>query len=212
MASRRPLNVRKPLNCKPCRQRKIRCARDGLPCRTCVQRGCVENCVYEHPTSFKTSQTQSQISAATVEDLNARIKHLEGLVIDNISPRGDTSTSSFEGFDPPSHPASTNGTSLSTDSLPISTRGILRVSPDGYVRFQPKESHWNSILRTADQNQEDFTGGFPVGDAKKEELLAMLPPKSQCTQLKNMYMACFSPVSPGDPFGSSAYNLSYFTS
>lgn len=77
--NRNPLSRQRPVSCRFCRSRKLRCSRES-PCSNCVSRGI--RCVLDYPLeSASTSPTPSKL------ELLERIRKLEELVATKESQR-----------------------------------------------------------------------------------------------------------------------------
>lgn len=166
---RRP-NVRKPLSCTVCRQRKAKCNR-RLPCSACEQRRSPHLCTYNHG-----SQSQaSHVSSSYRDSLSSQLEGLEDLVQRHLAaggprPRGDhgacvqaeqfSSNQSLAMSEiyiqpprtPPSQllPVDENSFHLvepvARDTPRSGPCGALYSSDDGSVEYKVDCLHWTSAL------------------------------------------------------------------
>ena len=216
-------NKRSPLSCQPCRQRKIKCARDGCPCTTCVRRGVPNShCVYatkgsanrttdsaEQPTVE--SQRLEILQSLTVEQspqLAARVERLERLLSEQCQlpaqepplplSRSPGVTATLSEF-------TTRGGTSHGNQFTSAPNGLLRKYESGHVRFIPSTSTWNVLQDTSGRALPDGDCGsvdvitlqFPIGESdapKPQDILSKLPPADLCLELKDTYFRSFSPV------------------
>jgi hypothetical protein len=214
-----PTNRRLPMSCEPCRARKIRCppSQSG-PCGSCVKRGIPPSkCVYlRHPYhqqeqngQSRQAQTDPQGQAASNEQLLNRIQDLENLLHSHMrafsSPSQQPITPETDVFNAPSE-SSQLSPAFHQQSLPPMF-GTLRVSASGYVRYEPRAAQWSTVFEDSpaaamSRNLEsDYASSncFPcelTTNTSKYDLLNLLPPTTQCTELKIVFFDCFAPVSP----------------
>ncbi|KAF7719482.1 Fungal Zn(2)-Cys(6) binuclear cluster domain-containing protein [Penicillium ucsense] len=211
-SSSRATGKRLPISCQACRNRKIRCSRDGRPCQTCTRRGLgAEDCIYLGQPRL--SAEQSAPADATVQkELLARIRNLESLLQKQVHSQSATPT---EGASPIGAPSATGsfteselGISLETWGRSLSGNiGTLHTSQSGHVRYVPLASQWESVvarspaadcLRGSDADfadEDDLQLPFAKdGSISRAEILALLPPGRHCDALKDVYFQVFSPV------------------
>ncbi|OAK99966.1 hypothetical protein IQ06DRAFT_250469, partial [Phaeosphaeriaceae sp. SRC1lsM3a] len=184
---------RLPISCEPCRNRKIRCSRPRgpPPCETCVHRSLTSSCVYAHrgdvpspthPPQPPTPLSERSTSASSLsgENLTARVARLEALVrVPNAS-----------------EPEPPNPRPL---TAPAKTKGALSFSNSGHVRFVPWPLYPDSSQPSCHPQQAATSsidlscGPYPVGDKHldKQDLLLLLPPRTHCTLLKNVFFESF---------------------
>jgi hypothetical protein len=196
---------RMPINCEPCRIRKIRCSRDGIPCGTCKRRGVPSaNCVFAQRPSRDSLHSSSEptmpISPVSVsrsprrlpdEDLVARITRIERMLANQQQQTQDLTID----FSLSGDAISPN--SATTEGVP-GGQGALQISASGHVRFVPC---WPTTEPDDDSSPDHFeslvspfgtyymTNGLGTSD-----MLAMLPPSNLCARLKDIYFASFSPL------------------
>jgi hypothetical protein len=84
--------------------------------------------------------------------------------------------------------------------------GILKETQSGHVRYEPRASQWSSVLNGSrvEASTETFNDVLPTGQgnfpfstnptANIEDFLTLLPPSSQCDELKATFFNVFSPV------------------
>lgn len=192
---------RLPISCEPCRNRKIRCSRPRgpPPCETCVHRSLTSSCVYAHrgdvpspthPPQPPTPLSERSTSASSLsgENLTARVARLEALVrVPNAS-----------------EPEPPNPRPL---TAPAKTKGALSFSNSGHVRFVPWPLYPDSSQPSCHPQQAATSsidlscGPYPVGDKHldKQDLLLLLPPRTHCTLLKNVFFESFGSVCQAGP-------------
>ncbi|KAL4979980.1 hypothetical protein BDW66DRAFT_84919 [Aspergillus desertorum] len=211
--SSRPAGKRLPISCQACRTRKIRCSRDGRPCKTCVRRGLgAEDCVYLGQPRLSSESTSAADTTVQAE-LLARIRNLEGMLQRQVGSYSGVSNS------PLASPASLTGSLSDQDistgpgftSYPrssiVSSVGTLQNFASGYVRYLPLASRWDSAHPTSSPSdslpdinteipEDDDDACIPIAGnaASREELLALLPPSRYCDALKDVYFRVFSPL------------------
>lgn len=215
---RRPVNIRQPINCEPCRKRKIRCSRNGVPCDTCERRGCSSRCTYLRPDSSGSTQLRSESSGPVCSgpnntELLSRIHSLEAMMQQHLGAQylnnGQKPPRGSSAMNPTVEPDdSSRQEPLSPESFTASPRavGTLNVSETGDMQYEPRSSQWMSVIANpsiqasinciTDGLGYDL-GAFPFdagGVATRKDLLAILPPRRQCDQLKDVYFKVFSPV------------------
>jgi hypothetical protein len=216
-------SVRQPVSCEPCRKRKIRCSRTKAPCDTCRRRRCPESCTYirTQDTQLPVQATTSTPENPGYDELLNRISNLETMLrrqttvglptssdgsqeTRTFSPSDRTCSSDFQRYQTP-----VSSGSHSSPGIPgpaTNQKGSLTVSESGFTRYEPRSSQWQSVLANtgislgteADDGTENQVGfGFPfeAGPSPSiQDLLTILPPIHQCSQLKNVYFDVFSPV------------------
>jgi hypothetical protein len=218
-----PTNRRLPMSCEPCRARKIRCppSQSG-PCGSCVKRGIPPSkCVYlRHPYHqqeqnghSRQAQTDPQGQAASNEQLLNRIQDLENLLHSHMrafsSPSQQPITPETDVYNAPSVSSQLSPT-FQQQSLPPMV-GTLHVSTSGYIRYEPRAAQWSTVFEDSpaaamSRNLEsDYATSncFPcelTTSTSKCDLLNLLPPTTQCTELKTAFFDCFAPVSPTLPY------------
>jgi hypothetical protein len=215
---------RMPLSCEPCRERKIKCARNinrrGRPCETCVRRGIPSSdCVYLRDQWPRRHNPAPPTEPVDNSELVARIDRLEGILrqsnsmpnpasqqqppesVSNLpSPESTLQPPSVDSF------AGRNNELSSAKGVPSSAppAGVIVRFDSGHERFEPSSSRWSSVLRdnpNVSGIKTDLDGSdaasmpFSMGSATIVDLLALLPPTSHCEQLKKTYFDVFSPVS-----------------
>ncbi|KAB8231733.1 Zn(II)2Cys6 transcription factor [Aspergillus alliaceus] len=205
-SSSRSTGKRLPISCQACRTRKIRCARDGRPCQTCVRRGLgAEDCVYLGQPRLSSENTL-KADATLHKELLVRIRNLEDTlhkqtgshISDSLSPQMSPSIAgSF------SEPESSLGLGQSEIRSPLlGNFGTLQTFPSGYVRYVPLASQWGSgtggpmqeVDSDIPEDDDDLQIPFAKNSISKEELLTMLPPGRYCDALKDVYFRVFSPM------------------
>lgn len=213
-SSSRATGKRLPISCQACRNRKIRCSRDGRPCQTCTRRGLgAEDCIYLGQPRLSAEQT-APADATVQKELLARIRNLEALLQRQVNSQSGTPT---EGASPLEAPSATGsfteselGISLEAWSRSLSGNiGTLQTSQSGHVRYVPLASQWESVvakssaadcLRGSDAetaDEDDLQIPFAQnGNVSRAEILALLPPGRHCDSLKEVYFEVFSPVIP----------------
>lgn len=213
---------RMPINCEPCRSRKIRCARNPPPgpCETCVRRGVPPSeCVYLRRGAQTRALSEQNTAQVSNDELLVRIQTLENLLRDNNDVPSNAHALQ-DCFAPTtlgmnvrryqSHSSdSTTVPALSSLSPSLSTPaliGTLHISATGHVRYQPRASQWSSILDESPlaAHVKDFDGSscddpsrFPFCSSTKvdrQQLIAALPPIRQCNELKDVFLEVFSPL------------------
>ncbi|EPS29180.1 hypothetical protein PDE_04129 [Penicillium oxalicum 114-2] len=211
-SSSRATGKRLPISCQACRNRKIRCSRDGRPCQTCTRRGLgAEDCIYLGQPRLSAEQT-APADATVQKELLARIRNLEALLQRQVNSQSGTPT---EGASPLEAPSATGsfteselGISLEAWSRSLSGNiGTLQTSQSGHVRYVPLASQWESVvakssaadcLRGSDAetaDEDDLQIPFAQnGNVSRTEILALLPPGRHCDSLKEVYFEVFSPV------------------
>lgn len=200
--SRRPHNLRQPVSCAPCRQRKIRCSRNGSPCDACRRRKCAHDCHYQQMTRER-RPSQSHQSTSTQSPNNVDRESVPLSCLSGGSDGTAASAADLDGLDAMSFSNHANGPS-DRASKTRSMSGALHKSKDGYIRFAPAQSHLHTLLESraegmssrGDNHDSDELAGFPFGQTPmaRAELIAALPAARQCTNLKDVYFKVFSPV------------------
>ncbi|KAJ5498503.1 hypothetical protein N7453_007554 [Penicillium expansum] len=191
-SSSRSTGKRLPISCQACRTRKIKCSRDGRPCKTCVRRGLgAEDCIYLGQPRLSTEQS-SPGDSAVQNELLARIRNLEGLLQKQMS----------------SHAVSPEPETWDSLGPMLDNVGTLRTSPSGHVRYVPLASQWESLVAKSpaaeclpnsdsDIAEDDDDLQIPLarnGSISRAELLSILPPGRYCDTLKDVYFQVFSSV------------------
>lgn len=193
---------RMPINCEPCRVRKIRCPRDDIPCGTCKRRGVPSaNCVFAQRPSASSFQPDSEpsmplspVSASNPsrevqdDDLVARITRIERMLSDQQRQTQDFTIDFSLSHSP---------NPVTTDSV-LGGRGVLQVSTSGHVRFVPSWPTTEPDDETCHDHCEDLVSPFGTQYMTHGlgifDMLAMLPPSDSCTRLKDVYFESFSPL------------------
>lgn len=192
-----PRKKRTPVSCEVCRERKIRCSRDGPPCQTCVRRRVPAGlCVYDtniaRPTVTATQPPSSSLAS--------RVELLENLLMDQRTPEAGLPRHRGSYLD--STPAATR---FNQPSRPT-PKGKLITSQSGHTRFLPAASSWNIIQEASPDvsNAErgnvvtDTPGApYPFASGTSESLAsitALLPPPAICDELVNIYFKAVGPV------------------
>jgi Fungal Zn(2)-Cys(6) binuclear cluster domain./Fungal specific transcription factor domain. len=169
---KRRLNVRQPLSCTVCRQRKSKCNR-RLPCSACEKRQSPHLCAYNNSSQLQASR----VSSSRRDDLSSQLEGLEALVQRHLAagaprPRSDngpclragqpSSNQSLAMSDINIQPGSTGashfppleGNSLavpvSDDTPPSGLCGALYSSDDGSVEYKVDRLHWSAGLSVRD--------------------------------------------------------------
>jgi hypothetical protein len=177
-------------------------------------------CIYLRQTSSQ-SQLQNERPGSTGgnnEELLSRIRNLEELVSTHMhttSPRGPSAlpTPVTPSTDPPqSHLHPNEWQLVVQESSPLvfppdppQMAGILNISRSGHVRYEPRTSQWNSVLEGSQVAVEARTSyedpsasdNFPFDlnpTARIDDFLMILPPISQCDELKAVFFRVFSTV------------------
>ncbi|KAJ5888749.1 hypothetical protein N7495_008790 [Penicillium taxi] len=208
MSSSRSSGKRLPISCQACRTRKIRCSRDGRPCQTCVRRGLgAEDCVYLGQPRLSADHTVTG-DTAVQNELLARIRNLEGMLQKQMNTQDSTSASDeISPFSGSFSDSGFDGMNWSASNATMGSIGNLQTSPSGHVRYVPIASLWESVVATSpaaeclrnsdsDVTDDDDLHIPLLRDAtiSRVDLLALLPPSSQCDALKDVYFRVFSPV------------------
>ncbi|EJP66159.1 Putative Zn(II)2Cys6 transcription factor [Beauveria bassiana ARSEF 2860] len=196
---------RTAVTCAACSKRKIRCARDGPPCSTCVRRRVpASQCVYETPATHRSlpsiglEQSPAGGCSHTAGDgaLTARIGVLEKLVQFQQSPG---SMQVVQG---------TSAGGSESEAAGSAPTGTLITSRSGHTRFLPAASAWNVIRNAspdvpiADQGNtvtDTPSAPFPFARGTSDRLsdvLAILPPPEFCSELKDIYFRAVGPIYP----------------
>lgn len=196
---------RMPINCEPCRIRKIRCSRDGVPCGTCKRRGVLAaSCVFASQPlrdpprpDLEANMPLSPISTSRSprrvpdEDLIARIARIERLLANQQRQVHDsTAEPSLHGDGRSPDPATTG--------VPSGGHGALQVSASGHVRFVPSWPTSEPDDETCPDNFQNLVSPFGMQymtyGLGLPDMLAMLPPSTLCARLKDIYFESFSPL------------------
>ena len=214
-------NVRQPVSCEPCRNRKIKCSRTRPVCDTCRRRGCAHRCVYK---GYR-DEDEDHLYSPSNDELLKRINNLERLLRQQTSGSASNFGTISEGQlnnatrsspdagqefhpSPESLVSESSPRSVITPAQPSSARyGILTLTSDGNVRYEPRTSQWSSVLANTtlsvatpefhDQDGTAMSCGFPFSASpisSLDEILQILPPMQQCNYLKDQYFRVFSPV------------------
>lgn len=221
-----PQNRRLPISCEPCRARKIRCSRTRSPpgaCGSCVRRGISPSrCIFlRQTTSTHQSQLQDEpitSNGGNSEELLSRIRILEELVSTRMHTSSPRSQSTLPtSVTPPTDPSQSHSNQnewppsvLETSPLvfppdPPQLVGTLNISKSGHVRYEPRNSQWNSILAgspAAVEAKTRYEDPCPSDDfpfdlnptARIDDFLMILPPISQCDELKAVFFRVFATV------------------
>ncbi|KAJ5151066.1 uncharacterized protein N7482_010318 [Penicillium canariense] len=209
-SSSRSSGKRLPISCQACRNRKIRCSRDGRPCQTCVRRGLgAEDCIYLGQPRLS-SEHSSSADPTVQNELLARIRNLEGMLQKQVNSRTGTPVRGASPLGAPSASGSFSESEMGLEgwgSPMLSHVGSLHTSPSGHVRYVPLASQWESVvvkgpaaecLRSFEADiADDDDLQIPLtrnGSVSGAELLALLPPGRYCDTLKEVYFRVFSPV------------------
>ena len=201
MASGR--GTRQPISCEPCRVRKIKCARDAIPCSTCIRRRIPSTeCVYmgtQHPLPstkprFLASPTTLQPNGSPVTashdvaSLVERVQKLEAIIAGQAEPN--------LGFQ--------NSVSRPLDDTQQFQQGTLRTSASGHVRYYPHCYAWEAGHDSAPRPATDVNdlgspkgGPFPLwesGRSTLHDLLSNLPPSRLCMELRDIYFSSYASV------------------
>jgi hypothetical protein len=218
-----PPTRRLPISCEPCRARKIRCSRTRGPpgaCESCLRRGLSPSrCIYLRQTN-RQSQSQDDRPSSTGgnnEELLSRIRLLEELVSTHMQTSSSSGPNALPtpvtpSTDPPqSHlnpsewPVVQEASPLVFPPDPPQMVGTLNISKSGHVRYEPRTAQWNSVLEGSQIATEARTfyehpgssDDFPFDlnpTARLDDFLMMLPPISQCDELKSVFFRVFSTV------------------
>ncbi|KAI5250134.1 hypothetical protein E4T42_05039 [Aureobasidium subglaciale] len=195
---------RMPINCEPCRIRKIRCSRDGIPCGTCKRRGVPPaNCSFaqrpprDSSINLEPGMPISPISTtrspgqSTDEDLVARIARIERMLANQQRQTQDGSNN----FAPIEDQFRIN--TATTDNMP-GGHGFLQTSASGHVRFVPcwptTEPDDETCPDRFESDVSPFGTQYMTNGLRTSDVLAMLPPSSLCSRLKDIYFESFSPL------------------
>ena len=203
---------RQPVACEACRERKIRCSRDGQPCSTCVRRRV--RCWYAAGVEEVQRQTQaahvppSPQSQNGATDLAQRVQKLEELL-----RQAQYTAQSLPSQLTPSSEGTSHGNRATDGGL----RGNLRQTDGGYVRYIPSCDGWSHSSKgsglagvdftAAVSTRQPFTPSANIPTALKT-LLSRLPPIPQCTELVQIYTASFASLFHllHDPTFQAQYN------
>ncbi|KAJ5891356.1 uncharacterized protein N7473_007584 [Penicillium subrubescens] len=199
---------RRPINCQPCRVRKIRCSRDGRPCQACKHRGLgAEDCIYLAQPRLAPKQSPSPSHVFQMK-LLSRIQDLET----QLQEQADSHASSVlnSAIFPPIAPESSAASSfLIPERNFLSTRnsaGALHTAQSGYVRYisltawesivanSPATEHLQSFILDIDVEDDPPLSLIWNGEAPRSELLGLLPPVLYCDTLKDLYFRVISPT------------------
>ncbi|KAH7092401.1 hypothetical protein FB567DRAFT_237088 [Paraphoma chrysanthemicola] len=185
---------RLPISCEPCRLRKIRCSRPRgpPPCETCIRRSLASECSYAggHQTASPArpllppsplSEQGVTDSHSLNEDLAERVAKLESLL------RAQNGSAN-------------NPSNVHYTLAPPVKKGSLAISTSGHVRFIPlQESDRNrdslhSPQQAAACSIDLSSGPFPFGkrDVEISQFLNLLPVRSHCRQLVDVYLESFA--------------------
>jgi hypothetical protein len=196
---------RLPISCEPCRSRKIRCPRDSVPCGTCRRRGVPpSHCSFAQvpqavaaPLSPISGGRSSAATSTTDENLADRVARLEGLLV--AQQRQLSQSEQTYGQVQFMTPSSESRDYGQARRAPSQFEGVLQTSASGHVRFipcwpaiEPEESHTShhgQLERTSPFGSTYDTGGMQLND-----LLSLLPPRTLCAKLKDVYFASFAPL------------------
>ncbi|KAI0187332.1 hypothetical protein EV127DRAFT_436776 [Xylaria flabelliformis] len=198
---RRP---RKPINCQPCRNSKLRCDRQ-IPCVQCVRRKCADSCVYERPPAASRSGAPRARTEPESRPEPASAPRQPGT---EHGLTGDVQASSVaQGL------ADIAPVPKDRESDPANT-----VSPDLQERHALTHERWEEVLQRPMNPNEPSTFAlddiasrspgicFPFPSEPQlgtNDLLAMIPSASTCDYLLSrffLYMAQFFPILHGPTF------------
>ncbi|THZ82599.1 hypothetical protein D6C84_05683 [Aureobasidium pullulans] len=196
---------RTPINCEPCRIRKIRCPRDGVPCGTCKRRGVpAADCSFAQRPARNLQSTSGPIMPISPistsrspkqtadEDLVARIARIERMLAAQQPNTQDASSSILP------HSGSRVSTSPLTTDTSAGGHGALQTSASGHVRFVPcwptTEPDDESCPDRFESDISPFGTQYMTSGLRRSDILALLPPTSLCTRLKDIYFESFSPL------------------
>lgn len=216
-------NKRLPINCEPCRLRKIRCPRDATPCGTCRRRGISSSqCVYTSRLSLeRTSSAPRQRSPISLSStlrpfgvsaddtgLIERVKRLEQALLCQSGNQLSSIDAASGPEDYYCSPQSNGSKKPSSDDASQAQKdpkaapvGRLHTSPTGHVRYLPHGSMWDSVMsqRSIEECPGATSATFDIPpltrkDKTIEMLLDKLPAVEHCECLKDVYFASFAPV------------------
>jgi hypothetical protein len=211
------VNRRLPISCEPCRARKIKCTRNSdplAPCESCVRRGIPHGqCIYLGHYNRARQETDRGPHSESNEELLGRIRNLERIIQNHVQLPSPV-TAPFGQSTPVS--LVTDSSSYSLDNSVVSPaisrfretprqEGILRETKSGHLRYEPRASEWIAVLdgSPAAPSIDTFNGVPPVDAdfpfsaipvASIHHFLMILPPTSQCDELKAIFFQVFSPV------------------
>lgn len=162
--TRRP---RKPLNCNPCRESKLRCDRQ-YPCGTCKRRNLVNSCIYANA-----SRTRTITTTRTTPLLSPTEHQPQSQPARLLSPRPDRDVEESQ--------AASEG---------HARWNAVFERPTNQLYDTPvKDGSAGNPL--AGNSHFPFSIGPPV---PQTELLAILPPKECCDYLISQYFLRLSPL------------------
>jgi hypothetical protein len=193
---------RQPLSCENCRKRKIKCQNSTgqVPCATCVRRGHSQSCFYKRTADFS-----QQGSGANESELLCRIRNLEDLLRQQLAQSSQSPPEHSLGSTPAQSRhafsfANSDGTSLETHRT-----GTIITSPTGHQHFSPRAAMLGASFvpdLVESVPNPSANSGFPFSSESitaTNTLLDILPPSSQCDELKSVFFEVFSPVSGRAP-------------
>jgi hypothetical protein len=209
---------RQPVSCEPCRARKIACPRDGNPCGTCVRRRVRPSlCTYANQCISNGERTEypeatSEPSSSDLADRVAKLEHLLQLQQSQKLPTSpERSYASPQ--TPQDRPFNQGAVDISDmrqpdNSSQISTNqqciGHLETSPSGHVRYMPFGTTWNAASSTTTSNTQQAaytldTTHWPLpfnrsSDKILGEVVALLPSRTSCAKIKDVFFESFAPV------------------
>lgn len=206
--------MRQPISCAPCRERKIRCSRNGTPCDTCRKRKCIESCIYPKKPTLSVSGTlgfpspPSEGSATrgdycSVLDSNSNATILPvGRQLDvhhfSNSPSEGTVQDIGRSF------TGTGSERIVNDTIDVDVGDKLRTTRQGHVLYEPKRSQWqqslplkiSSSMGLDDPDDSPEVNAFPLAFCNPTitQLIRSLPGPRQRASLKDVYFRVFSPL------------------
>ncbi|KID72157.1 C6 zinc finger domain-containing protein, partial [Metarhizium brunneum ARSEF 3297] len=208
---------RTPVSCEACRERKIRCTRDGPPCATCIHRRVpLGHCIYSVGSGHSPLQSAPAHAARPPESSHAvddnslasRVEALERIVRLQPTPGSAAGTASLSTGDADMAPVASGLKEPCPGPCNSDQTGTLITSSSGHVRFLPVASTWNIIqgaspdVSLPDQgNTVTDTPGAPYPFSRRNAesqsaILAMLPPPEFCHRLKDVYFQAVGPIFP----------------
>jgi hypothetical protein len=196
------------------------CLRRGIPPSQCIYLRQInhQSQLNPHPQNGPASSNEG-----INEELLSRIRTLEELVSTHMhsSPsRGPSAlpTPMTPSTDPSqSHSNANEWPPVVQESSPLvfppdppQMVGTLVTSKSGHVRYSPRTSQWDSVLDGSQVSVEARTSyeescspdKFPFDlnpTARIDDFLMILPPISQCDELKSVFFQAFAPVRSFQP-------------
>ncbi|KAF2097038.1 hypothetical protein NA57DRAFT_41547 [Rhizodiscina lignyota] len=192
------------------------------PCETCVRRGVpASDCIYLRDFAQRQPVRQPSSENANHEELLDRIRGLEELLRRHVSDSTSNPDNGacMDGLSLSSAPGNLKSAGpgaritsaeaaylspASSSQSSIPTIGTLVRSKTGHERYEPFSSVWSSILKTdtvtnvlgaeADGLQVESEIPIATKEISKEDLVSLLPPTTQCDELKNVYSQAFAPL------------------